>query len=94
MTYLNKFHNPRNQYSSEYLNCDTPPVEYKGFLVFHRIVSKENGGNVFDIVKDGECIGMYAGINGAKRFIDGYCGTPVESDPHVAPRKCQSGCES
>lgn len=29
-----------------------------------------NGSLSIDIVKDGICIGMYAGINGAKKRID------------------------
>lgn len=63
-TYKNSFYknDPRN--TREFLTCDSKPVEYKGFQIYHRL------SEVFDIVKAGVCVGMCAGLNGAKRHID------------------------
>lgn len=69
-SYINTFHMPLNPYSQKILTCDTPPVEYKGYQIFHRVKSANKDANVYDIVKDGKCIGMYAGPNGARRKID------------------------
>lgn len=65
MTYSNSFHNPLNRDSKPEIICESKPVEYKGHLIFERIK-----GVCYDVVKDGVCIGMRAGISGAKRFID------------------------
>ena len=63
MTYKNSFHKPKYQDSKPEIEIKSVPVEYKDYLIYKR-------SNVFDIVKDGVCIGMYAGINGAKKRID------------------------
>jgi hypothetical protein len=55
--------------SSKTLSCATPPIEYKGHQLFNRIPGKP-GAQVIDVVKDGICIAMYAGMNGARGFID------------------------
>jgi len=71
--YINTFHNPRNPVSIKLLKTDSKPVNYKGYLIYHRINAPspiENGAHVFDIVLNGECIGQYAGPNGARKFID------------------------
>ena len=65
-TYINSFHNPNNADSKEILSCDSDAIKYKGYLIYQRIKS-----TCFDVVKDGICVGMYAGVNGAKIFIDG-----------------------
>ena len=64
MTYKNSFHSAKYQDSKPEIEIKSAPIEYKNYLIYKR--SKE----VFDIVKDGVCIGMYAGINGAKKRID------------------------
>lgn len=63
-TYKNSFYENDKQNRSEFINCDKKPIEYKGFLIYHRWTE------LFDIVKNGVCVGMYAGINGAKKKID------------------------
>lgn len=61
--YKNSFYSPRVIGSYESFRYSNP-VNYKGYLIFH--YSKD----VFHIVKDNICIGMMAGINGAKKRID------------------------
>lgn len=63
-TYANSFYSPRNQESKPTITTNAIPIKYKGYLIYQR--QKE----VFDIVIDGRCIGMYAGLNGAKNRID------------------------
>lgn len=73
MRYENKFYNPKAG-TQKFFDTDVKPVEYKGYLIVHRIKSNANGGNVYDIVTaDGICIKMFAGIMSAKRMIDWYC---------------------
>jgi hypothetical protein len=62
--YKNSFYKKSTPESKPVLFCDKGPVEYKGYLIYQRMK------DCFDIVKDGVCIGMYAGINGAKKSID------------------------
>lgn len=68
--YQNPFFSLKYQDSKPFIETAAAPVEYKGFLIYHRVKSYNPGGNVFDIVKDGVCVGMYAGLNGAKKAID------------------------
>jgi len=73
-TYRNKWFNPKDdRYGPRNYTTWAEPEEYKGYLIYHRIDSVlpiESGAHVFDVVKDGTCIGQYAGPNGARRFID------------------------
>lgn len=63
--FRNTFHNPFNAiYGPEFFEVDEKPVEHHGMLIYRRL------SNCFDIVIDGECVGMYAGLNGAKRAIE------------------------
>jgi hypothetical protein len=62
--YKNSFYSARNQDSKPVIQTTAVPVEYKGYLIYHRL------SMCFDIVIDGICIGMNAGINGAKKRID------------------------
>lgn len=62
--YKNSFYNKNTQGSQSVLSCDKPPEKYKGYLIYHRL------SRCYDIVKNGVCIGMYAGPNGAKSHID------------------------
>lgn len=71
-TYKNKFYNPQINTSKPIIETDSIPVEYKGHLIYHRIKNNGKWGDIFDIVKNGECIGMCAGQNGAKQKIDSY----------------------
>lgn len=71
-TYKNSFHNEKYQGSEPMIQTDVRPTIYKGYEIYHRIKSSSPGGNVFDVVKDGICVGMNAGINGAKRKIDSF----------------------
>ncbi|WP_099368052.1 hypothetical protein [Sphingobacterium sp. 1.A.4] len=63
--YRNSFHDSMSHDSKEFITTEASPIEYKDHLIYERIKSV-----CFDVVKDGVCIGMYAGINGAKGFID------------------------
>jgi hypothetical protein len=62
--YTNSFYDPKYQGSKPVIQTDAAPLEYNGYLIYKR--SKE----VFDVVSGGICVGMYAGINGAKKAID------------------------
>ena len=72
VSYKNSFHSKYYQDSAPIIKTDVIPTLYKGYEIYHRIKSSSPGGNVFDIVKDGVCVGMNAGINGAKRKIDSF----------------------
>lgn len=61
--YKNSFYNRHYQNSLPVITVRSEPEVYKGFLIY-----KRNGE--FDIVINEVCIGMRAGINGAKRHID------------------------
>jgi hypothetical protein len=63
--YKNKFYNAKYDNSKLFIETDSKPVEHKGYLIYERIK-----GVCFDVVKKGVCVGMYAGINGAKQAID------------------------
>lgn len=63
--YKNKFYSPKILDSRPIIETDAKPVEHKGYLIYERIK-----GVCFDIVKRGVCVGMYAGLNGAKHAID------------------------
>ena len=71
-TYRNSFYKPslEGRYGPEFYVTDEEPTEYKGFLIYRRIAA------CFDCVLAGingpECIGQYAGMSGAKRFIDDF----------------------
>jgi hypothetical protein len=64
-TYTNSFFNPERKDVPKELTTEAKPVAYKGHLIYERIK-----GTCWDIVFDGVCIGMNAGLNGAKRRID------------------------
>lgn len=70
MKYKNSFYNPKDQNSKLFIETEISPIEYKGFEIYQRIKSNNSSSNVFDIVKDGVCVGMNAGLNGAKKKID------------------------
>lgn len=63
--YKNKFYSPKIQDSRPVIETVAKPVAYKGYLIYEHIK-----GICFDIVKNGVCVGMYAGLNGAKAAID------------------------
>lgn len=63
-SYTNPFYSSKFDNSKPVITTNATPVSYKGYLIYKR--TKE----VFDVVQDGVCIGMYAGINGAKRWLD------------------------
>lgn len=65
-SYKNSFYSKAAQGSEPVLTTDATPVEYNGYKIYKRFDA------CFDIVKDGVCIGMYAGLNGAKRQIDKF----------------------
>ncbi|HEV7253836.1 MAG TPA: hypothetical protein VGN97_12190 [Mesorhizobium sp.] len=63
--YRNPWHRPHDaSYGPEFYETDARPAEYRGHLVYRRLSA------CWDIVKDGECVGQYAGPNGARRAID------------------------
>lgn len=63
--YRNKFYSPKYQDSKPVIETNAEPVKYKGYLIYERIK-----GICFDVVKNGVCVSMYAGLNGAKHAID------------------------
>lgn len=64
-TYRNSFYRPDCKPArEEFFTVDVAPQEYRGHLIFHR------QPQVWDIVKGGVCVGMYAGPNGARGRID------------------------
>ena len=65
--YKNRWYEQGVRGSQEYLETDSEPVVYKDHLIYERM---DFGYSVFDIVFQGVCIGMYNGINGAKKRID------------------------
>ena len=63
--YRNTFHKSGlSHYGPEFFEVDVSPVEHHGMLIYRRL------SNCFDVVANGECVGMYAGLSGAKRAID------------------------
>lgn len=66
MTYKNKFFNKSYQGSQEFYEATENPERYKGFEI-HKISAE-----MFHVVKNGVCVAMMAGINGAKSRIDDF----------------------
>lgn len=66
VTYKNPWHKPglEDTYGKPTYETDAEPEKYKGYLIYHRRIS------VWDVVLNGVCVGQYAGINGARKFID------------------------
>jgi hypothetical protein len=63
--YKNPWHKPlKPMYGPEFYETEVDPIEYRGYLIYERLPA------VFDIVRDGVCLSQYAGLNGAKGFID------------------------
>lgn len=80
--YRNKFYSPRILGSTEFISTDSTPMRFNGFLIYHRVKSTCKGANIFDIVSNGVCIGMYAGINGAKDKCTLLADTNAEAHIH------------
>jgi hypothetical protein len=66
--YRNSFYDSVHGYDPEFYETDAKPVEYKGYLLYQRL-----HGRCWDVVKDGVCIGQYAGRSGAQAFVDRGC---------------------
>jgi len=62
--YRNFFYSSTRGGDPEFYTTDARPIPYKGFLIYRRLP------NCFDIVKDGICVGQYAGLSGARGVID------------------------
>ena len=77
--YKNKFHRRDDWNSPEFLRTDADPVEHRGFRIYHRIKAVTKWADEFDIVRDGVCIGICAGLNGAKQKIDRYLADEAEA---------------
>jgi len=66
-SYRNQWHRPEEpHYGPAVYETRFPSQPYRGFDVYERMP------NVFDVVKDGVCVGQFAGYDGAKRNIDAY----------------------
>lgn len=66
-SYRNPWHKPgKPEYGPAVYTTDAKPDPYRGTLIYRRIP-----GVVWDVVRDGECIGQYAGPTGARLFVDG-----------------------
>lgn len=82
MTYTNPFYTPDYQGSTPVIENDSEPIEHNGYLIFKRVevhrkftetIRSVFVADVYDIVRPGiitKCVGMCAGIDGAKRRID------------------------
>ena len=65
MRYKNPYHDPWKHYlGPEYYESNARPTKYGGYLIIRRLPQ------VWDIVKDGECVGQMAGKKKKKRAID------------------------
>jgi len=63
-SYKNPFYRKSIPGSKPVLTTDVTPMHYKGYLIYKRL------HDCFDIVKNGVCVGMNAGLKGAKKRID------------------------
>lgn len=69
--YKNPWHQPAHPiYGPEFFETSKRPASYRGYLIFHRL------DDVFDIVRDGACVGQCAGPNGARRAVDQMIAKP------------------
>lgn len=66
--YRNSFYHPTQGHDPEIYRTDVKPIEYKGCQLYQRIK-----GRCWDVVRDGVCIGQYAGRSGAEAFVDRGC---------------------
>jgi len=66
--YLNSFYNSVYGTDPRVYTTDAKPIEYKGCQLYQRIK-----GRCWDVVRDGVCIGQYAGRSGAEAFVDRGC---------------------
>lgn len=67
--YSNPWHVPgKPEYGPATYVTDAVSAPYRGFEIYDRLP------NVFDVVKDGACVGQFAGYGGAVRNIDAYLG--------------------
>lgn len=71
-TYINSFWS-RGSLDPQTYRTDAKPEEYRGFQIYGRI-----RGVVWDVVKDGVCIGQYAGRKGARGLVDAICDNPTD----------------
>ena len=79
-TYRNPWHEAHGvNYGPAMYSTDAKPVEYRGYLIYNRIPGA-SGRGCWDAVKDGMCVGQYAGPSGARQFIDKLHG---EGDPEL-----------
>lgn len=53
---------------------EAKPVEYRGYTLYRRLEC------CWDVVKDGNCVGQYAGKSGAQGFVNRLHG---EGDPDL-----------
>lgn len=67
--YINCFYNPSHGHDPAVYGTEAKPAEYRGYLIYNRIKSTSYSG-CWDVVKDGMCVGQYAGRSGAERFVD------------------------
>ena len=64
-SYRNFRHKPgKPEYGPAVYVTDARPTFYRGYAIFQRIAG------MWDVVRDGECVGQYVSPNGARRFID------------------------
>lgn len=65
VTYINTFHDPMDdKLGPSVFEVVAEPVEYNGFLIYRR------QPDAYDVVKEGLCLGIYAGLKGAIKSID------------------------
>lgn len=75
--YVNGFWAPQGLDPKVY-STDAQPEDYRGFTIYNRIKSTNPSARCFDVVKDGVCIGQYAGRSGAQGLINTICDRPCD----------------
>lgn len=69
-TYKNPWHKPNKpEYGPAEYSTEAAPIHYRGYSLYERIPGPI-GRCCWDVVKDGACVGQYAGPNGARGFVD------------------------
>lgn len=71
-TYKNPFYHPSYSGSRPEYGTNEPPIEYKGYQIFHRIKSTSKDGDCCDLVKDGAIISQRVTVRSCKAFVDTF----------------------
>ena len=90
VTYKNGFYNPNNRNSKEYFITNVKPVRHRGFDIYKYSNDEYHIVNPETMV----CENIYAGMNGAKLFLDKsenfYCLLERETTVPKCTRQCSA----